>query len=258
MTQANTVDADAQLEAMLSSAAPAADPAGVLGSVVSDGEMPSVVSSVSEAGWTTVYHTRTGEPRVVMSQPGYLRQLFTKVHNDQDYPDWLGKVAFTDRDPGFRPESGKFKCMLHGESPDRATYTAMGLPVCRAGKLRSQYDVVRHMQRKHRDEWGLINEQTTREREQEDRDFQRQVLKSLMPDAVPVEPIVPDVVPTEPPVPIQLDAPEATVSQGVNEVVTSTEVCEECGKSFTKNSPTMARAALLMHKRSSKNHSTAT
>jgi hypothetical protein len=243
MTQANTVGADAQLEAMLARAESAADPSGVLGEVVSDGETPSVVAVVNEPGWTTVYQTRTGEPRVVMSQPGYLRQLLGKVHTDPDYPQWLGKAAFTDRDPGFRPESGQFRCMLHTDSPDRERYDAMGLPHCRAGKLRSRYDVTRHMQHKHKDEWGIIEDERERAERREDREWQRSILER----AVPGEALV---------------APEKFVAPTTPTVIAAagsfTEICEQCGQTFTKDTASKARSAMSMHTRQKKDHNLVT
>jgi hypothetical protein len=220
----------------------------VLGEVVSDGETPSVVAIVNEPGWATVYHTRTGEARVVMSQPGYLRQLLQKVHTDPDYPEWLGKPAFTDRDPGFRPEFGQFKCMLHSDSPDRERYDAMGLPHCRAGKLRSRYDVTRHMQHKHRDEWGIIEDERERAERQEDREWQRSILERAVPGEAPVAGETQEAV-----APLVATAAVSTVT-----ATEFTEACEQCGKTFTKPTALRARAAMSMHTRQKKDHNLVT
>ena len=134
------------------------------------------VAEVKSAGYVKMYDTKTGE--LSLCNRNVLRHHLEKKRSD-------GSFVFTTVKPKFAPKRGKLKCMLHTDSPDRETYNLMGLPVCIKSNLTSPYQVIRHMQKRHKVEYATIKEEEARlERERvrverkQDREIQEAILKA--------------------------------------------------------------------------------
>jgi hypothetical protein len=134
------------------------------------------VAEVKSAGYVKMYDTRTGE--LSLCNRNVLRH-----HLEKKRPD--GSLVFTTVKPKFAPKRGTLKCMLHPDSPDREIYDRMGLPVCMKSNLTSPYQVIRHMQKRHKVEYATIKEEEARiERERvraerkQDREIQEAILKA--------------------------------------------------------------------------------
>lgn len=162
-------------------------------------------------GYVTVYDTRTGEPSIV--DMNRLQGQLRKHHSNPDFPEWIGRPAF-----GFEqtviPWRGSFKCLLHKEGPDRTHYTEMGLSSCSKSTIPNQYEVIAHMQLKHRREWQLIEQERENIRREEDREWQRSLMEALV-KAVPgvTVPTVPTSKSNEPVLEVVGDPSPQTVAQ---------------------------------------------
>lgn len=137
-----------------------------------DEAIPSpMVGKISSAGYVKIYDTRTGEESI--ANRNMLRQLLRVKRDDNSQ-------LFTTIKPPFAPKVGTNKCMLHPDSPNRAHYTEMGLPVCHSAHLSSEFQVERHMQKRHPAEWAAIKH----EREQEEKKEERGLRHILLSNAV--------------------------------------------------------------------------
>ena len=132
-------------------------------------------SRVQSAGYVIIYDTRTAEP-------SFCSRNVLRHHLEKKRPD--GSVVFTTVKPKFAPKRGHLKCMLHPDSPDREHYDKLGLPTCRKSNLTSPYQVIRHMQKRHKTEYATIKEeearrekQQAREDKERDRKFQESLIK---------------------------------------------------------------------------------
>lgn len=140
---------------------------------------PMVAKEVTSAGYMPVYDRVTGDPSIINRNmlPNVL-----KKRNPQ-----TGNLVFTMRDPGFRPPVGTYKCDLHKDSPLREKFDALGMATCRKANLKTEWDKMRHMQRRHsqenamhkEDEYKTDRDEAKAERK-EDRDFQKKLLEQLV------------------------------------------------------------------------------
>ena len=143
-----------------------------------DSELSSTVSAVTSAGYVTVFDRVTGDPSVV--NRNMLPTQLKKRHPETK------ALVFTIVDPGIRPPVGTFKCMLHKDASERSIFNELGIATCKKANLKSAYQQTRHMTRRHKDEWALIQDIKAREseaewksRQDEDRTFQRAILEKL-------------------------------------------------------------------------------
>lgn len=136
-----------------------------------DGAPPQVISSMESAGYCWIWNTRTGD-RSKTNKNMLLSQLRKKFDD--------GSQVFAVVDPGITPKRGTHKCLLHADSPDREYYDTLGLAVCTKANLISPYEVERHMQHRHRSEWGAIQRERTEQQRTEDRDLQRQLIQAAV------------------------------------------------------------------------------
>lgn len=127
------------------------------------------VSALESAGYVYMYDTHSGERRITNRNmlPDQLKKL---------RPD--GSRVFTTAKPSFSPARGTYLCMLHPDQPERAKYDAMGLATCYKDNLTSPYQVRRHTQVRHSDEWATLEEERIRQEQEEERNFQRQLLSA--------------------------------------------------------------------------------
>jgi len=123
---------------------------------------------VKSAGYVIIYDTRTFEPSVCSRNA--LRHNLQKTRPD-------GSIVFTTVKPKQKPKRGHLKCMLHPEAPDRPHYDELGLPDCRKANLTSPYQVIRHMQKRHKVEYATIKEEETRLEKEQDRKLREATIK---------------------------------------------------------------------------------
>lgn len=126
---------------------------------------------ISSAGYVYVWDTRNGERSTINRNmlPAQLKKL---------RPD--GSRFFTTIDPKIPIKSGNLKCMLHLKDPNRVLYDGLGLPTCRKENITSPYQVKRHMQKRHPQEWAAIQEEITRKEKEEERQLREILLKSAV------------------------------------------------------------------------------
>jgi hypothetical protein len=141
-----------------------------VGTVVDSGETPMMVTSMENTDVVTIYDRKTGEPSQCLRY--MLPRVLRKKKED-------GTRAFQVEDPGFRPQRNTFKCLLHPDSPNREHYDELGLPTCPKDNIRNQYEVERHMQKRHKVEWATIERERERREKQEEREFQRNLFQGI-------------------------------------------------------------------------------
>lgn len=127
------------------------------------------VKKMQSAGWVYVWDNRTGE-RSVVNRTMLATQL-KKVRED-------GTRVFTTVDPGIPVKRGTCKCMLHAKDPNREHYDALGLPYCRKDNLTSPYQVRRHMEKRHPQEYAALKEEVDRKEKEEERKLRAMLLQS--------------------------------------------------------------------------------
>ena len=144
-----------------------------------DEEIPSTVASeLKSAGYVYIYDTVTREGN--LCNRNMLAQHLKKQRAD-------GTFVFTTDKPATGPNRGKLKCLLHPDGPDRGHYDELGLPTCRKSNLRSPFQVMRHMQKRHHVEWETLEQERTEREKQEDRAFQRAVMNQVTKPVQEVE-----------------------------------------------------------------------
>jgi len=135
-----------------------------------DDESPRMtIKWLSSAGYVWVWDNRTGECSKINRN-----MLETQLKKRR--PD--GSRIFTTRDPGIPVKRGNLKCMLHAKDPSREYYDLLGLPVCRKENITSPYQVRRHMEKRHPQEWATIKEEITRKEKEDERKLREILLKT--------------------------------------------------------------------------------
>ena len=171
-----------------------------------------VASALSSAGYCWIYDTKTAERSLTN-----LNMLPTALRKRRED----GSIVFTTVKPSIPVIRGAFKCRLHADDASRSHYDTLGLPVCRKSNLTSPFQVLRHMQKRHRMEWETIElERTTAEKE-----------GAKAHDAALLAALTAGVVHTPTP-------------------VLNTE-CAHCGNMFVAPTEALLRQALFTHRRGS-------
>lgn len=163
------------IEEMMRDAEKAAEPGDIIKNRVihkGDDEAPSpmVAMKVESAGWVYIYDTRTFERSLTNRNmlPGQLK----KKRLD-------GSLVFTTIKPTHLPKRGGLKCMLHADNTNRGKYDEMGLAVCEKCNLTSDYQVKRHMMKRHPAEWETI-EDARKDLERRDDMAERKALRATL------------------------------------------------------------------------------
>lgn len=132
--------------------------------------MAAVISEISGPGWVYLYNTMTHEK--VKVNKWNLQQALKKRHNDPTHPDFMGKPLFSTQKTGDR-QYGQFHCYLYGGSDDKKCEACgkvhtkhpmydqcmdWGMKKCLGAHIPSPFEVRRHMERRHKIEWGAIKE----------------------------------------------------------------------------------------------------
>tara|TARA_X000001382_G_C3047652_1_gene139992 strand:+ start:10 stop:390 length:381 start_codon:yes stop_codon:yes gene_type:complete len=115
--------------------------------------------------------------------------------------------------------------MLHESDENREQYNELGLPVCTKDNLDSPYQVSRHMQTRHPQEWATIEDINATAMREEDREFQRILIQAAARGAaLPTE-----AAPSRPP-------KDPVIVQ-----------CDECGNEFDGYNKMVATNRLKSH-----------
>ena len=136
-----------------------------------------------------------------------------------------GSRVFTTVKPNFEARGGQHKCLLYKDDENRDQYNELGLPECTKDNLDSPYQVTRHMQARHPQEWATIEDINATASREEDREFQRVLIQAAARGAA---------LPTE-------QAPPKAKRELV--VVP----CEECGSEFDGYNKMIATNKLKAH-----------
>jgi hypothetical protein len=122
---------------------------------------------VLSAGQVYIYDTRTGERSVcrrnILGHKLSLRR-----------PD--GSLVFTTIQPKIKPKRGHLKCMLHPDER-KPIYDTWGFAVCKKANLTSPFQVRRHMQKRHKQEYEAIREEELRIERDKERQLRETIIK---------------------------------------------------------------------------------
>ena len=129
------------------------------------------VASVASAGHVFIYNTKTGSQS--KTNRNMLEAQLKKVFPED------GTRGFTTVKPPFEPPRGTYKCLLHADNEEREHYDQMGLATCTKDDLASEYQVQRHMERRHRMEWAKIGEERDPAEKDEERRYQRTLMAAI-------------------------------------------------------------------------------
>lgn len=144
---------------------------GVIHKPDEDLAAPMGFTKTKSAGYTFIYDTLTGE-RSVTNNNMLMAQLKKKR------PD--GSKVFTTAKPtNAKTPGGVLKCLLHPEDPNREHYDSMGLGTCRKANLINEFHRIRHMQKKHKDEWAAIESERKTVKEKETEMFNKVLMEKL-------------------------------------------------------------------------------
>jgi len=129
---------------------------------------------VLSAGQVYIYDTKTYERSVC--RRNNLRHKLQLKRED-------GSLVFTTVKPKLLPQRGVLKCMLH-PAERKEMYDAWGFPICRKSNLTSPFQVRRHMQKRHKQEYEAIKEEEARI----EKDRERQLREALIGMGTKTEP----------------------------------------------------------------------
>lgn len=111
------------------------------------------------------------------------KQLRKRFPRDPGIPQrFWGQRAFSIEPPADVIAKPQLKCWLHAEHEKRDGLNAIGLSArfCTKSNIPSEMDVRMHVQRKHPQEYRIINESIERISRDEDRALQRQQVEAMM------------------------------------------------------------------------------
>lgn len=125
-------------------------------------------TALKSAGYVYIWDTRTYERS--LCNRNTLRHNLEKTRPD-------GSVVFTTTRPRSQPKRGHLQCMLHPDAPNRYHYDDLGLALCKKDNLASPYQVIRHMQKRHKVEYATIKEEEERFEKEKDRKLRESLIK---------------------------------------------------------------------------------
>lgn len=97
-----------------------------------------------------------------------------------DHPRKAGDYAWTSEQPSEPPQKGIATCPLHPDRPERADYDKQGYPICDREALPNEGDALRHLQRKHKGTYELIEKSKEDAFRQENRDSTKSMNERLL------------------------------------------------------------------------------
>ena len=92
-----------------------------------------------------------------------------------------GSSVFTTARPRKLPKRGVLKCMLHPDER-KELYDDWGFPVCMKSNLTSPFQVRRHMQKRHKQEYEAIKEEDARIEKDKERQLRETIIASAKPE----------------------------------------------------------------------------
>ena len=190
---------------------------------------PTVVQINAESQPVTIYHTATGEPRVLPRL--YARTALLKRFRAKDGVGLAGRFVFSSQ-PTVPYVLGSVKCLLHPDRPERSLYSSWGLPTCKSEHFPSEFEAEQHTINDHASAWGRIRDMKQRAREDEDRQLQRDLLRGFVIAATPSQ---------------RLDAVANPLISNALIMEAYRASCPQCGKEFEKAAETSVKAAVRMH-----------
>ena len=122
---------------------------------------------LSSAGYVYVWDNQTGERSTI-------NRNMLEAQLKKRRPD--GSRIFTTIDPKIPVVRGNYKCMLHAKHEDRKKWEHIVFIYCKKDNLRNPYEVRRHMEKRHPQEWKAIQEEITRKEKEEEREFRRSLV----------------------------------------------------------------------------------
>lgn len=140
------------------------------------------VTDRRNADTVTVYNQHDGTPSQILISM-LSKQLRKRFPRDPSIPEALwGRRAFGVERPASAVEKPLLMCWLHKDHPKRDGLNAVGLSArfCTKANIPSEMDVRMHVQRKHPQEFRIMNEADTRIREEEDRELRRREVEAMM------------------------------------------------------------------------------
>lgn len=169
-------DNQALIEEMIRGAEGAEEPGEIVRQrVIHEGDedlpVPMVATKLVSAGYVYIYDTETGE--CSLTNRNMLPAQLKKKRPD-------GSNVFTTLKPAIPPKRGNLKCMLHPKGSNRKHYDELGLAVCPKDNLTSPFQVRRHMEKRHKMEWGAIEQERIDAEKKQDREFQEVLLKAAI------------------------------------------------------------------------------
>lgn len=128
---------------------------------------------VLSKGQVYIYDTRTNERSIcrrnILAHKLSLRR-----------PD--NSLVFTTVKPETPPKRGHLKCMLHPDER-KPLYDNWGFAVCGKCNLTSPFQVRRHMQKRHRQEYEAIKEEETRVEKEKERQLREAIIAGAKSEA---------------------------------------------------------------------------
>lgn len=134
-----------------------------------DGGTEMTPTQLQDAGWSYIYHAKTGIPSLVNNN--WLTKKLGHVDKDGNYI-WSATQTVI-------PKKGTHKCMLHPDQASREEFTELGFNTCLKSNLTSLFQVRRHMMKRHKDEWAAIEQMRTDAEKAEDRAVQRTMMEAI-------------------------------------------------------------------------------
>lgn len=186
--------------------------------------IPMMAEPVVSAGYTYVWDNQTGKQSKVNNN--MVTVQLNKRRKD-------GSRVFTTIKPDFEPRGGQYKCLLHESNESRSTYDELGLPICTKDNLDSPYQVTRHMQTRHPQEWETIDDINTAAIRAEDREIQHALLQAVTRNVGVQE--------------AQVEYEEVVTKRVTEPVVVQ---CEQCGEEFEGHPKMVAVNRLRAHEKS--------
>jgi len=222
----DTQDNTALVEQMLREATGANEPGSMAVNKILDGNksLPLAVTELKSAGYVRIYDTLTGVESII-------NRNMLPVKLKQTRAD--GSFVFSLKQT-VKPVRGTFKCLLHESNPDRALYDRLGFAVCKKDNLTSQFQVERHMIKRHQQEWATIKAERERKERAEDRELQRMLLTKAAGGIIPTAAEKPQetAVRAEKTFSVELSEPVPSVTTNAVKTVAQKKKgdCPYCGK----------------------------
>ena len=146
-------------------------------SVGTDIEPPGQAGKTRPVKYLTLYMTAPPYKAISVKET-MVPSTLGKRHKDKARPALIGQPVFS-RTPVHEVEQGHSMCLLHPERPERPLYQSMGLPPCMTSSFASEYEVERHMQTKHKNEWKAIQALTEKGEKAEAKTIQQATLEAM-------------------------------------------------------------------------------